>query len=47
LAVLEEVFKIGITIGHFNEEYHSAIDVTVWDGHLANKKLNSSTRDRQ
>lgn len=39
LQTLEEVFKIGITVNEFNEFYHDAIEIGIWDGQLVNKQF--------
>jgi energy-coupling factor transporter ATP-binding protein EcfA2 len=37
LKVLEEVFKTGLTVKHFNEQYHTSVEVSVWQGQLVKK----------
>ena len=36
---LEEVFKTGLTVERFNDLYHTAIEVRVWDGAVLNKQF--------
>jgi predicted ATPase len=36
---LEEVFKTGLTVERFNELYHTAIQVRVWEGRVHNKQF--------
>jgi ABC-type cobalamin/Fe3+-siderophores transport system ATPase subunit len=36
---LEEVFKTGLAMNEFNELYHTAIEVNVWDGQLVSKRF--------
>src|SRR5439155_14429028 len=43
LKVLEEVFKIGLSVTEFNELYHTTIDVAVWEGLLAKKQFKKKT----
>ncbi len=37
--MLDEVFKTGLRIHPFNDLYHTTIDVTAWEGQLANKQF--------
>jgi len=39
LMALEEVFKTGLAMNEFNELYHTAIEVNVWDGQLVSKRF--------
>ena len=39
LQTLEEVFKTGISMTEFNQLYHDAIEVGIWDGELVKKRF--------
>jgi energy-coupling factor transporter ATP-binding protein EcfA2 len=39
LDVLEEVFRIGLTVTRFNARQHRGLDVGSWDGHLIRKQF--------
>ena len=39
LLVLEEVFKIGLKVRRFDEDYQTAIEVLAWDGQLIDGRL--------
>ncbi len=43
LRTLEEVFKIGLSVTEFNQLYHDAIEVAIWDGELFNKRFCKSS----
>jgi energy-coupling factor transporter ATP-binding protein EcfA2 len=49
LAVLEEVFKTGLTVRKFDDSYHTTIQVVIWDGQLLlkrfRKKAGTSEKD--
>jgi energy-coupling factor transporter ATP-binding protein EcfA2 len=49
LQTLQEVFATGLSISQFNELYHDAIDIGIWDGQLVDKvfrrKPSASVKD--